>query len=170
MHKSSYFKKLLSTRMGVASHVTNNLEHADFYQHVLKADLEVVKWVKYGYKLNLTKWPESSFLKNNKTSLKDPTFVWNEIRKLCKLGVILEVKEKPHVVNTLSVVFSNKNRLVWYARELNKLIATARLPLKLLDFYGGTSDLEAGYFQVGIAEEQKQLLGCALKLVIWPTS
>ena len=71
-----------------------------------------------------------------------------------------EVEERPHVVNALSVVFSNKKRLVWDVRELNKLIEPAKLPLETLDdaaellekdSYGATSDLEAGYFQVGIA-------------------
>ena len=84
--------------MGVASHVTNNLEHADFYQHVLKADLEVVKWVKYGYELNLTKWPDSHFLKNNKT-LKYPTFVCNEIRRLCKLGNKGEISRSKRLIS-----------------------------------------------------------------------
>ena len=68
-----------------------------------------------------------------------------------------EVQEMPHVVNPLSVVYSNKRRLVWDARELNKLIDADRLPLETLDdmvellekgWYGGTSDLEAGYYQV----------------------
>ena len=70
-----------------------------------------------------------------------------------------EVQEKPHVINQLSVVDSNKKRLVWDARELNKLINTAKLPLETLDdavellekdFYRGSSDLEAGYFQVSV--------------------
>ena len=70
------------------------------------------------------------------------------------------------------MIWSNKKRLVWDARELNKLIDAAKLPLETLDdaaelleknLYGATSDLEAGYFQVGIAEEQKQLLGCAFE-------
>ena len=72
-----------------------------------------------------------------------------------------EVEDRPHVVNALSVVWSNKKRLVWDARELNKLIDTAELLEK--NSYGATSDLEAGYFQVGIAEEQKQLLGRAFE-------
>ena len=32
-----------------------------------------------------------------------------------------------------------------------------------MNFYGATSDLEAGYFQVGLAEEQKTLRGCAFE-------
>ena len=49
------------------------------------------------------------------------------------------------------MVWSNKRRLVWDARELNKLIDVAELLEK--NSYGVTSDLEAGYCQVGIAEE-----------------
>jgi hypothetical protein len=76
------------------------------------------------------------------------------------------------VVNALSVVFSNKKRLVWDVRELNELIDVEKLTLESLDdaaelleenFYGATSDLAAGYFQVGLAEEQKTLLGCAFE-------
>ena len=52
-------------------------------------------------------------------------------------------------------MYSNKKRLVWDARELNKLIDTTKLPLETLDdmvqllkkdFYGGSSDLEAGFY------------------------
>ena len=50
------------------------------------------------------------------------------------------------------MVWSNKKRLVWDARELNKLIDAAELLEK--NSYGATSDLEAGYFQVGIAENR----------------
>ena len=146
--------------------------HATYYQEVLKADLEVVKWVRHGYELTLSSWPQPSYTKNNHSALQEPDFVWNELRRLCLLGIMTEVEERPHVVNALSVVWSNKKRLVWDARELNKLIDAAKLPLETLDdaaelleknFYGATSDLEAGYFQVGIAEEQKQLLGCAFE-------
>ena len=158
VHNTGYLDKPLSTKIGVAGHVTSKEEHATFYENVLKADLEVVKWVRFGYELNLTEWPKSSYLENNKSALNEPEFVWNELRRMCKLGVMSEVQEMPHVVNPLSVVYSNKKRLVWDARELNKLIDADRLPLETLDdmvelleknFYGGTSDLEAGYFQVG---------------------
>ena len=84
----------------------------------------------------------------------------------------MTVEEKPRVVNALSVVFSNKKRLVWDVREINRLIDVEKLNLESLDdaaelleenFFGATSDLEAGYFQVGLAEEQKTLLGCAFE-------
>ena len=132
----------------------------------------MVKWIRHGYELKLKSWPQPSYTKNNRSALQDPSFVWNEIRRLCLLGVMSEVDERPLVVNALSVVFSNKKRLVWDVRELNKLIDDAKLTLETLDdgaellernFYGATSDLEAGYFQIGIAEEQKQLLGCAFE-------
>ena len=96
-------------------------------------------------------------MENNKSALNAPEFVWNELRRLCLLGVMSRVQEKPDVVNPLSVVYSNKKRLVWDARKLNKLIDADKLPLETLDdmvellekgYYGGTSDLEAGYFQV----------------------
>ena len=132
----------------------------------------MVKWIRHGYELKLKSRPQPSYTKNNRSALLDPSFVWNELRRLCLLGVMSEVEERPLVVNALSVVFSNKKRLVWDVRELNKLIDDEKLTLETLDdaaelleknFYGATSDLEAGYFQMGIAEEQKQLLGCAFE-------
>jgi hypothetical protein len=69
-------------------------------------------------------------------------------------------------------VYSNKKRLVWDARALNELIDVEKIYLESLDdaaelleenFFGATSDLEAGYFQVGLAEEQRTLLGCAFE-------
>ena len=98
--------------------------------------------------------------------------MWHELRRLVLLGVMKEVDERPRVVNARSVVFSNKKRLVGDVRELNELIDVEKLTLEKLDdaaelleenFYGATSDLEAGYFQVGLAEEQKTLRGCAFE-------
>jgi len=175
LHHTSQLEKPLSTRMGVAGHVNSQEEHAAYYQDVLKADLEVVKWVRHGYELTLKEWPQSSYTKNNSSALKDPSFVWNEIKRLCLLGVMEEVEKRPHVVNALSVVFSNKKRLVWDVRELNKLIEPAKLPLETLDdaaellekdSYGATSDLEAGYFQVGIAVKRKAV-HCSTVLSRW---
>ena len=59
--------------------------------------------------------------------------MWNELRRLVKLGVMSEVEERPHVVNALSVVYSNKKRLVWDARALNELIDVEKLTLESLD-------------------------------------
>ena len=142
-----------------------------FYEQI-GADEEVVKWVRHGYELKLKSWLEASFTKNNRSALDDPDFVWHKLRRLVQLGVMKVVEERPRVVNALSVVFSNKKRLVWDVRELNELIDVEQLTLETLDdaaelleanFYGATSDLEAGYFQVGLAEEQKTLLGCAFE-------
>ena len=145
--------------------------HADFYEKI-GADEEVCSWVREGYEMKLKRWPEASVTKNNKSAMEDPGFVWNELRRLVKLGVMAEVEEQPHVVNALSVVFSNKKRLVWDARALNELIDVEKIYLESLDdaaelleenFFAATSDLEAGYFQVGLAEEQRTLLGSAFK-------
>ena len=145
--------------------------HAAYYEQI-GADLEVVKWVRHGYEMKLKEWPLDSFTKNNRSATEDPLFVWHELRRLVALGVMEEVQEKPRVVNALSVVFSNKKRLVWDVREINSLIEVEKLALESLDdaaelleenFFGATSDLEAGYFQVGLAKEQKTLLGCAFE-------
>ena len=145
--------------------------HAAYYERI-GADLEVIKWVRYGYEMKLNEWPPDSYTKNNKSAMEDPHFVWHELRRLVELGVMTVVEEKPRVVNALSVVFSNKKRLVWDVREINSRIDVEKLTLESLDdaaelleenFFGATSDLEAGYFQVGLAEEQKTLLGCAFE-------
>ena len=44
-----------------------------------------------------------------------------------------EVEERPRVVNALSVVFSNKKRLVGDVRELNELIDVEKLTLETLE-------------------------------------
>ena len=75
VHNTGYLDKPFSTKIGVAGHVTSKEEHATFYENVLKADLEVVKWVRFGYELNLTEWPKSSYLENNKSALNEPEFV-----------------------------------------------------------------------------------------------
>ena len=155
----------------VRVNLNNMCRHAAYYEQI-GADLEVVKWVRYGYEMKLKEWPLDSFTKNNRSATEDPHFVWHELRRLVALGVMSEVEEKPRVVNALSIVFSNKKRLVWNVREINSLIDVEKLNLESLDdaaelleenFFGATSDLEAGYFQVGLAEEQKTLLGCAFE-------
>ena len=131
--------------------------HAAYYESI-GADLEVIKWVRYGYEMKLNEWPPDSYAKNNKSAMEDPLFVWHELRRLVELGVMAVVEEKPRVVNALSVVFSNKKRLVWDVREINSRIDLEKLTLESLDdaaelleenFFGATSDLEAGYSRSG---------------------
>ena len=107
-------------RLAVVRLDLNNMcRHAAFYEQI-GADLEVVKWVRNSYELKLKRWPQDSVTKNNRSAMEDPHSVWHELRRLGALGVMSEVEEKPRVVNALSVVFSNKKRLVWDVRELNE--------------------------------------------------
>ena len=106
--------------------------HAAYYEQI-GADLEVIKWVRYGYEMKLKEWPPDSFTKNNRSATEDPKFVWHELRRLVELGVMAVVEEKPRVVNALSVVWSNKKRLVWDVREINSRIEVGKLNLESLD-------------------------------------
>ena len=54
----------------------------------------MVKWVWHGYELTLSRWPQPSYTKNNKSALQEPNFVWNEIRRLCLLGVKTKVEQE----------------------------------------------------------------------------
>ena len=48
--------------------------HAAYYESI-GADLEVVKWIRYGYEMKLREWPLDSFTKNNRSATQDPLFV-----------------------------------------------------------------------------------------------
>ena len=74
----------------------------------------IIETVKYGYKLVFTDniLPPTYFLQNNKSALSKPTFLWEELVRLEKLGFTKRVNFKPHIVNPCSVVYSKKWRCV----------------------------------------------------------
>ena len=79
-------------------------------EHFLSSCL--VQPIRDGYSLEFTSVPLASLLPNNRSAREALEFVKTELERLEAMGCIEKVVERPHIVNPLSVVFSNKWRLV----------------------------------------------------------
>ena len=93
----------------------------------------------------------------------------NEILRLEKLGCIYKVEERPYIVMPLTVVYSTKWRLVVDAsRNLNDFLEVRHVKLENLEQaefsvqegdFQTISDLDSGYWHVGIHQEFQKYLG-----------
>ena len=123
-----------------------------------------------GYRLPLLAVPEDAFLKNNKSALDNSDFVTTEIQKLLQTGALVQVQDKPTVVNALTVATNaaGKHRLVLDLRTINPLllvpsykyedVQTASAYFKK-DSVMATFDLKSGYHHVSIHKKYQQYLG-----------
>ena len=108
-------------------------------------------------------------LENNRSSQKDPDFVWQELLRLECLGCTARVCERPIVILPLSMVFSKKMRLVVDAsRGLNPYLLKRDVPLEGLDTFAeilrkgdfvAIDDLDSGYWQVPLHPDMYQYCG-----------
>ena len=92
----------------------------EYWQNELQAPPFVLNVVKNGYSLPFDSTPESSYAKNNASSLKHKKFVETSINELIKNKCIEEVSEVPYCVNPLTVAEGEKLRLVLDLRHVNK--------------------------------------------------
>ena len=127
-HLAEVFKndsKLLDKPLTTNSHVPGNIHNPKFFKYwveVLKVDQNFQKFLQEGYALPFKDGipPPSVLARNNKSFLENKEFGIAEIKRLEKLGCIYPVSKQPEVVLPLSVVYSNKVRMVVDAsRHLN---------------------------------------------------
>ena len=85
--------------------------------------------IKDGYKIPFKELPDPVELRNNKSARDNAQFVSEEIQKLLVKRCVTEVKEKPTVINPLTVATnkSGKQRLVLDCRHLNKCLAKFKI-------------------------------------------
>lgn len=126
--------------------------------------------IKSGYKIPFKTNPSSIELNNNRSAREESEFVTGEIRILIKKGCVSRVREKPTVVNPLTVAKNRngKRRLVLDCRHVNPHLhkfkfryedaVTAKEMLKMGDFMF-TFDLKSAYHHIEIYEEHRQYLG-----------
>lgn len=126
--------------------------------------------IKSGYKIPFKTNPSSIELNNNRSAREEPEFVTGEIRNLIEKGCVSRVREKPTVVNPLTVAKNRngKRRLVLDCRHVNPHLhkfkfryedaVTAKEMLKMGDFMF-TFDLKSAYHHIEIYEEHRQYLG-----------
>jgi hypothetical protein len=136
-------------------HVTNNY---------------IVNVVEEGYRLPLLDIPKSSCINNNKSAKYQADFVDVEIEKLLESGVLITCKERPTVVNALTVATNSagKHRLVLDMRHVNPLLQVTHFKYENIQVasayfqnkgYMITFDLKSGFHHVDIHPAYMQYLG-----------
>ena len=113
--------------------------------------------------------PPPSLLRNNRSALDRLDFVKKELGRLEQLGCITRVQHQPKIVNPMSVVYSNKWRLVMDgSRGLNPFCKRRVVKLEDLSHVARTvsrgsfmvvNDHDSGYWHVPVAEEHWTYLG-----------
>ena len=140
---------------------------------MLKADKETVAIIRFGYNIPLDVMPpERGVTPNNKSCDRAPDFLWEEMVCYTSLGCIREVNRPNRVMLPLSVVFSNKTRLVVDgSRHLNPYVSMESTRLDSLDeleemvqpgMFFAANDLDSGYWHVGLNPESYELCGCSV--------
>ena len=134
VNNAEYVGKQLKTDKCVPGSLRND-DFAEFYRDVLKADKETVAIIRFGYNIPLDIMPpETGIMPNNKSCDSAPDFVLEEMVRYTSLGCILEVDRPSRVMLPLSVVFSNKTRLVVdTSRHLNPYVTKESTWLDSLD-------------------------------------
>jgi len=128
--------------------------------------------VENGYRLPFKETPEEVFLKNNKSARENPEFVRKEIQALLDKGVVSEVKDKPKVVNPLTVAYNKagKPRLVLDCRHVNPNLHLFKVKFEdirvaqemfELSSYVFTFDLKSAYHHIDIFPDHRMFLGFA---------
>jgi hypothetical protein len=143
-----------------------------FWRETLKAPQDVLDIVEEGYRIPFASFsPPDGDLPNNRSALEDPDFVEEQLFMLERIGCIRKAAKKPKIVMPLSVVFSNKKRLIVDgSRNLNPFIKDLKVNLSHLEAanagltpgsYMMSCDLESGYYQVPIHKSHRKFLGVA---------
>ena len=177
-HKLSTFYSLVdknNTQSNSKNLVSNNQtvkgslrRHLDFWRNI-NSNQYVLDVIENGYSLPFITMPEECFLKNNKSSLENPKFVQEAIQDLINSGSVQETKDKPFVINPLTVAKSkNKLRLVLDLRHVNLHLWKENIKFEdwntALDYYSKDCymydfDLKSGYHHIEIHPDHQKYLG-----------
>ncbi|XP_072025653.1 uncharacterized protein [Amphiura filiformis] len=141
----------------------------DFWRSIQANDF-VLSIIQNGYKLPLITTPPVIVLKNNKSALDNSDFVYEAINDLVKKGLVLQVSEKPTVINplTVSIQKSGKKRLILDLRHVNAHIWKQKVKFEdwrhALDYFAKgdfliSFDLKSGYHHVDIFTPHQKFLG-----------
>ena len=134
----------------------------------------IIDVIENGYKIPFKQVPAEAELKNNKSARDNIEFVNKEIQALLTKGVISEVKEKPKVINPLTVAYnrSGKPRLVLDCRHINPCIHLFKVKFEDIktavemfepNSFLYTFDLKSAYHHIDICTEHKTYLGFSIK-------
>jgi len=130
----------------------------------------VLDIIREGYKIPFVSTPMSAFSGNNKSAFEETEFVTDSITKLLKNGSVKEVKNKPYIVNPLSVAKNScgKLRLILDLRYVNRHVFKETVKFddwKCFEKYIEKNgflykfDLKQGYHHIDIFQEHQKYLG-----------
>ena len=156
----------------VAGQLCGTEEQRKFYSQTLDAGPMVSRWMRSGYELPFATIPPiARSASNNKSLFTNITFARAEIVRQVKMGILSEVPWKPFIINPISVVFTNKWRMVVDCRLLNPFLVKRKIKLEDLRVvpdlvsegnFMSTDDLEKGYWQVPLNPKYRKYIGISL--------
>ena len=159
----------MSSNMPKKSNVIGNLKKNIDFWFKINANEHILDVISNGYKIPFKSYPESAFLKNNRSALDNDTFVKESINDLLLSGAISESIDIPFVVNPLTVAQNtSKKRLVLDLRHINSCVLIDKIKFddwKLAsqyldkDSYMFSFDFTSGYHHIDINEGFKKYLG-----------
>ena len=156
---------------GVDISVVGRLKRGLQFMRNIQASPYICDIIDKGYVIPFVGQPSSKFFRNNASSTKHPKFVRESIDKLIYQGAVVELRDKPTIVNPLTVAErNNKLRLVLDLRYVNLFVKKRKicfenvnLALNFIkkDGFAINFDLKNGYHRVSIHPSQRSLLGFA---------
>ncbi len=131
--------------------------------------------IEEGYIPPFSELPEPKFSKNNCSAHQNQSFVLKSIGEALKNGCMQLVKEKPTVVNPISVAVqgNGKKRLICDLRHVNKSLKTQKfkmddwkraIPSLAPGMHAFTFDLKKGYYHVNLHPEVQQYFGISFSV------
>ena len=142
----------------------------EFWKNTLKVNDFVIETIKDGYKLPLKETPIKTELRNNMSAIQNSDFVNEALKELIVSNSVIEVQNKPHVINPLSVSTnsSGKKRLILDLLYVNKHLWKQSVKFedwKTFQNYVKKGsfmykfDLRHGYHHIDIFPEHQTFLG-----------
>jgi hypothetical protein len=147
-------------------------ENLSFWEKI-GASRWVLDIIRVGYYLPFVELPKPMVLSNHKSAFKSGQFVTQEIEKLVRSGVLVEVQgSELTVCNPLGVVFNHaeKPRLILDLRYVNQHLRTCKFQYEDIRtaanlFKKGDwffkFDYSSGYHHIEIVVEHTKFLGCS---------
>lgn len=133
----------------------------------------VFSMIKNGYSLDFEIHPPSKHFENNKSAMLNDNFVSDAVQDLVESGRVIQVHEKPYMVNPLSVAENHeKKRLILDLSFLNNFIRKEKVKFEdwkiALQYFKRNCfmtkfDLQSGYHHIDIDPCFQQYLGFSWK-------
>ena len=134
------------------------------------ANRYILSVIQDGYRIPFKELPESAVLRNSRSARDNPSFVSLEIQSLLEKGCVVEVSEKPFVVNPLTVAYNRhgKPRLVLDCRHINHLLCTYKFKYEDVSFvrqllkkgdFAFVFDLKSAYHHVTLCQSHMTYCG-----------